>query len=79
MPAVARVPPPAGPDWGHEIKHDRYRLIVRRDGATVRLYTRRGYEWTGRFPAITDAAGKLRGGTRSSMEGGSLRAVARAV
>src|SRR6202162_5183294 len=55
--------PPAGPDWDHEIKHDGYRLIVRRDGATVRLFTRRGYEWTGRFPAITDAAGKLRART----------------
>jgi hypothetical protein len=27
---------PAGPDWVHEIKHDSYRLQVRRDGdATV--------------------------------------------
>jgi bifunctional non-homologous end joining protein LigD len=59
MPAVARVNAPAGPDWVHEIKHDGYRLIVRRDGATVRLFTGRGYEWTGWFPAITDAAGKL--------------------
>jgi hypothetical protein len=25
----------------HEIKHDGYRLIVRRDGDTVRLFTRR--------------------------------------
>jgi hypothetical protein len=24
--------PPWGPDWIHEIKHDGYRLIVRRDG-----------------------------------------------
>ena len=27
---------PAGPDWVHEIKHDGYRLIVRRDGEMVR-------------------------------------------
>ena len=33
--------PPAGPGWVHEIKHDGYRLIVRRDGDTVRLFTRR--------------------------------------
>src|SRR3984957_17695027 len=33
--------PPAGPGWVHEIKHDGYRLIVRRDGATVRLFNRR--------------------------------------
>jgi ATP-dependent DNA ligase len=29
--------PASGPDWVHEIKHDGYRLIVRRDGASVRL------------------------------------------
>jgi ATP-dependent DNA ligase len=43
--------PPSGPDWVHEIKHDGYRLIVRRDGAAVRLFTRRGYDWTDRYPA----------------------------
>jgi len=31
---------PAGPGWLHEIKHDGYRLIVQRDGARVRLFTR---------------------------------------
>jgi hypothetical protein len=30
---------PAGPDWVHEIKHDGYRLQVRREGNTVRLFT----------------------------------------
>jgi ATP-dependent DNA ligase len=44
----------------HEIKHDGYRLIARRDGDTVRLFTRRGYDWTGRYPAIARAAAKLR-------------------
>jgi ATP-dependent DNA ligase len=52
--------PPAGPDWVHEIKHDGYRLIVRRDGKAVRLFTRRGHDWTERYPAIAAAAGKLR-------------------
>jgi ATP-dependent DNA ligase len=52
--------PPSGPDWVHEIKHDGYRLIVRRDGEAVRLYTRRGYDWSGRYPAIARAAAKLR-------------------
>jgi ATP-dependent DNA ligase len=28
----------------HEIKHDGYRLIVRRDGKAVQLFTRRGYD-----------------------------------
>jgi bifunctional non-homologous end joining protein LigD len=52
--------PPAGSDWVHEIKHDGYRLQVRRDGEMVRLFTRRGYDWTDRYPAIARAAAKLR-------------------
>jgi ATP-dependent DNA ligase len=57
----SRAPkPPSGPDWVHEVKHDGYRLIVRRDGPTVRLFTRRGYDWTGRYPAIASAAAKIR-------------------
>jgi bifunctional non-homologous end joining protein LigD len=36
------------------------RLIVRRDGEAVRLLTRRGYDWTDRYPAIAAAAAKLR-------------------
>jgi ATP-dependent DNA ligase len=44
----------------HEIKHDGYRLIVRRAGDTVRLFTRRGHDWTERYPAIAIAATKLR-------------------
>jgi hypothetical protein len=39
IPTLA-VKPPAGPGWVHEVKHDGYRLIVRRDGETVRLFTR---------------------------------------
>jgi ATP-dependent DNA ligase len=31
---------PCGKGWIHEIKHDGYRLIVRRDGENVRLFTR---------------------------------------
>jgi bifunctional non-homologous end joining protein LigD len=52
--------PPSGPDWVHEIKHDGFRLIVRRDGKTVRPFTQRGYDWTDRYPAIAAAAAKLR-------------------
>jgi bifunctional non-homologous end joining protein LigD len=47
---------PAGPEWPHEIKHDGYRLIVVRDGARVRLFTRNGHDWTGRYPLIVEAA-----------------------
>jgi ATP-dependent DNA ligase len=52
--------PPSGPSWVHEIKHDGYRLQVRRDGAAVRLFTRRGYDWTTRYPAIAVTASRLR-------------------
>jgi bifunctional non-homologous end joining protein LigD len=52
--------PPSGPDWVHEIKHDGYRLMVRRDGDTVRLFTRRGHDWTDRYSAIASAAANLR-------------------
>jgi bifunctional non-homologous end joining protein LigD len=52
--------PLSGPGWVHEIKHDGYRLIVRRDGKAVHLFTRRGHDWTERFPAIAAAAAKLR-------------------
>ena len=34
--------PPSGPGWVHEIKHDGFRMVVRRDPAGVRLMTRRG-------------------------------------
>jgi bifunctional non-homologous end joining protein LigD len=52
--------PPSGPDWVHEINHDGYRLIVRRDGPIVRLYTRNAYDWTVRLPAIAAAAGRIK-------------------
>jgi len=55
---VAR--PPSGPLWVHEIKHDGYRLMVRRDGARVRCFTRNGHDWVDRFPAIVDAALRIK-------------------
>jgi bifunctional non-homologous end joining protein LigD len=50
----------SGPAWVHEIKHDGYRLIARRTGDRMRLYTRRGYIWTDRYPRIVDALRSLR-------------------
>jgi len=47
---------PDRPEWLHEIKHDGYRLIVQRDGQRVRLFTRNGHDWSGRYPLITEAA-----------------------
>jgi bifunctional non-homologous end joining protein LigD len=58
IPALA-ANAPSGPT-GSGSMHDGYRLIVRRDGATLRLFTRRGYGRTDRYPAIASAAAKLR-------------------
>ena len=52
--------PPSGPGWVHEIKHDGFRMMVRRDPAGVRLLTRNGHDWTDRYPLIAEAAGALR-------------------
>jgi bifunctional non-homologous end joining protein LigD len=51
---------PSGADWVHEIKHDGYRLIVRQDGPTVRLYSRNAYDWTARLSAIATAAQRIK-------------------
>ena len=33
--------PPSGPDWIHEIKHDGFRILARRDERGARLFTRK--------------------------------------
>jgi bifunctional non-homologous end joining protein LigD len=50
------VRPPSGPDWVHEIKHDGFRLLARKEGSRVRCFTRGGHDWADRFPAIVEAA-----------------------
>jgi bifunctional non-homologous end joining protein LigD len=45
--------------WVHEIKHDGYRFIVRRDGDRVRAFTRRGNDLSGRVPRIIAAVRAL--------------------
>ncbi len=39
---------------------DGYRLIVQRDGKRVRLFTRNGFDWTDKYPLITEAARRIR-------------------
>jgi ATP dependent DNA ligase domain len=51
--------PPFGDDWIHEIKHDGYRTLFVIDNGLTRAYTRNGFDWTDRYPAITKAAAKL--------------------
>jgi bifunctional non-homologous end joining protein LigD len=58
LPKPAKEPPP-GPEWIHEIKHDGFRILARRDGNSVRLYTRNGYNFADRFPRIVEAVKSL--------------------
>jgi hypothetical protein len=44
--------PPSGELWLHEIKHDGFRVIARKEGKRVKLYSRPGNDLTGRFPQI---------------------------
>jgi ATP-dependent DNA ligase len=46
--------PPSGPNWIHEIKHDGYRLMALRDPVGIRLITRRGNDWTTRYPLVVE-------------------------
>jgi bifunctional non-homologous end joining protein LigD len=50
---------PSGPEWVHEIKHDGYRLLARRDPIGIRLLTRNGY-WSPRYPLIVEAVNQLK-------------------
>jgi bifunctional non-homologous end joining protein LigD len=58
LPSPAKAPPP-GPNWIHEIKHDGFRIMARRDGARVRLITRHGNDFTARFPLAVEAVSAL--------------------
>jgi hypothetical protein len=51
---------PSGGQWLHEIKHDGFRIIARKDGDRVRLYSRPGNDFTRRFPLIAEALTGLR-------------------
>jgi bifunctional non-homologous end joining protein LigD len=52
--------PPSGERWLHEIKHDGLRVIARKNGKWVKLYSRAGNDLTRRFPLIVEALAKLR-------------------
>jgi len=51
--------PPSGSDWGHEVKFDGYRVQLRVEDGKVKLLTRKGLDWTGKFAAIARAGAKL--------------------
>src|SRR5438552_14944436 len=43
---------PSGDRWVHEIKFDGYRVQVHLRDAAVKVFTRRGNDWTNRFRKI---------------------------
>ncbi|MBB3595980.1 bifunctional non-homologous end joining protein LigD [Rhizobium sp. BK529] len=51
--------PPAGDDWLHEIKFDGYRIQMRVADGAATLKTRKGLDWTGKYPEIAAAAADL--------------------
>jgi bifunctional non-homologous end joining protein LigD len=69
LPTLA-AKPPGGLGWLHEIKRDGYRVLVRLDGADVRLFTRSGYDWTARYGAIQQHCRQL--GARGTLIDGEI-------
>jgi bifunctional non-homologous end joining protein LigD len=51
--------PPSGALWLHEIKHDGFRVLARKDGKRVKLYSREGNDLSQRFPCILEALSRL--------------------
>jgi len=54
LPSPAKAPP-SGPGWIHEIKHDGFRIMARRDSAGVRLITCHGTDFRSRLPFAATA------------------------
>jgi bifunctional non-homologous end joining protein LigD len=50
---------PTGALWLHEIKHDGFRVVARKDGDRVRLYSRPGNDLPWRFALIVGALARL--------------------
>ena len=59
--SVERVP--SGERWVHEIKFDGYRVQVHIKDAAVKVFTRRGNDWTKRFRKIADDAWHISAGS----------------
>ena len=51
--------PPAGPGWLHEVKHDGFRILARKQGERVEVWSRRGALFNDRFPRIAEAMDAL--------------------
>jgi bifunctional non-homologous end joining protein LigD len=54
--------PPKGAQWVHEIKFDGYRMQLRVEAGRARLLTRKGLDWSARFPAMIKRAATMADG-----------------
>jgi bifunctional non-homologous end joining protein LigD len=54
--ATLRDKVPSGDAWLHEIKFDGYRLQLHKAENDIRLFTRRGHDWSKRFSSLVEAA-----------------------
>jgi bifunctional non-homologous end joining protein LigD len=59
--AIDRVP--SGERWIHEIKFDGYRVQVHLANEAIKIFTRRGRDWTNRFRKIADDAWHIAAGS----------------
>src|SRR6201999_1740915 len=50
---------PSGSGWVHEVKFDGYRMQAHIQNGKARLYTRKGLDWSDRFPEIAKACAAL--------------------
>jgi len=51
--------PPEGGDWIHEIKYDGYRTELVIQNGKAQAFTRRGFDWSEKYPTIVRAAAEL--------------------
>jgi ATP dependent DNA ligase domain len=58
LPSPAKTPP-TGANRLHEIKHDGFRTVARRDASSVRPYTRNGNDFATRFSRVVAATAAL--------------------
>ena len=54
---------PSGDRWLHEIKFDGYRVQLRVANDDIKVFTRRGYDWTKRFRKVADDAYLINAGS----------------
>lgn len=67
MPTLVEKPP-EGDDWIHEVKFDGYRSQIVIDDDGVRIFTRRGLDWTAKYRDLAEAA-KLLGVESAIIDG----------